>query len=115
MFLAYSIGISLSSIRISSSHNMAAGFFKDNALLFSYVDFKAEITMANDEKAAVAHINKPTDYYGSVLMYTPDFNGGESPFLPEGITAITVTDGVVTGKGTSLGGTIPIDEIYIPV
>ncbi len=109
----FSLGLEVKDGTLLQSHinsDMAAGFFKDNALLFSYVDFKAEITMANGEKAAVAHINKPTDYYGSVLMYTPDFNGGESPFLPEGITAITVTDGVVTGKGTSLGGTIPIPE-----
>lgn len=109
----FSLGLEVKDEKLLQSHinsDMAAGFYKDNALLFSYVDFKAELTMANGEKAPIAHINKPTDYYGSVLMYTPDFNGGESPFLPEGNTAITVTDGVVTGKGISLGGTIPIPE-----
>lgn len=58
----------------------------------------------------VAHINKPTDYYGAVLMYTPEFNGSVSPFLPNGITALTVQDDTVTAKGVSLGGTIAIPE-----
>lgn len=109
----FSLGIEVKDGELLQSHinsDMAAGFYKDNALLFSYVDFKAELTMANGEKATVAHINKPTDYYGSVLMYTHEFNGGESPFLPAGVTAITVTDGKVTGKGTSFGGTVPIPE-----
>lgn len=109
----FSLGIEVQDGKLLQSHinsDMAAGFFKENELLFSYVDFKTELTMANGEKAPIAHINKPTDYYGAVLMYTPEFNGGTSPFLPSGITAITVTDGIVTGKGTSFGGTVPIPE-----
>ena len=109
----FSLGIEVKEGQLLQSHinsDMAAGFWKENALSFSYVDFKAELTMANGEKAPIAHINKPTDYYGALLVYTPAFNGGESPFLPAGITAVTVTDGKVTGKGVSLGGTIPIPE-----
>ncbi len=109
----FSLGIEVKDGALLQSHinsDMAAGFWDDNALSFSYVDFKALLTMANGEKVPVAHINKPTDYYGSLLVYTPAFNGGESPFLPAGITAITVTDGKVTGKGTSFGGTVLIPE-----
>ncbi len=109
----FSLGLEVKDGKLLQSHinsDMAAGFFSENALSFSYVDFKAELTLPNGEAAKIAHINKPTDYYGALLMYTPDFNGGESPFLPAGITAVTVTDGKVTGKGVSLGGTLPIPE-----
>ncbi len=109
----FSLGIEIKDGELLQSHinsDMAAGFWDENTLSFSYVDFKAELTLPNGEKAPIAHVNKPTDYYGALLMYTPDFNGGESPFLPAGITAVTVTDGVVTGKGVSFGGTIPIPE-----
>ena len=108
-----SLGIEVKDGNLLQSHinsDMAAGFWNDSALVFSYVDFKAELTLPNGEKAPIAHINKPTDYYGALLVYTPEFNGGESPFLPAGITAVTVTGDKVTGKGVSLGGTIPIPE-----
>ena len=109
----FSLGLEVKDGKLLQSHinsDMAAGFFRENALSFSYVDFKTELTLPNGEVVRIAHINKPTDYYGALLMYTPDFNGGESPFLPAGITAVTVTDGKVTGKGVSLGGTLPIPE-----
>ena len=109
----FSLGLEVKDGKLLQSHinsDMAAGFFGKGALSLSYVDFKAELALPNGEAVKIAHINKPTDYYGALLMYTPDFNGGESPFLPEGITAVTVTDGKVTGKGISLGGTLPIPE-----
>ena len=109
----FSLGLEVKDGKLLQSHinsEMAAGFFAENALSFSYVEFNAELVLPSGETVKIAHINKPTDYYGALLMYTPDFNAGESPFLPEGITAVTVADGKVTGKGVSLGGTIPIPE-----
>ena len=109
----FSLGIEIKDGYLLQSHintNMAAGFFKENALTFSYMDFKGSVTAANGTQMPLAHINKPTDYYGALLIYTPEFNGAVSPFLPEGITAVTVTEGVVTAKGVSMGGTIPIPE-----
>ncbi|MBQ8807808.1 MAG: phosphodiester glycosidase family protein [Clostridia bacterium] len=109
----FSLGLEVKDGKLLQSHinsDMAAGFFKENALSLSYLDFKVTLTAPDGEKAPIAHINKPTDYYGAVLMYTSDFNGGTSPFLPEGVTAVTVTDGIVTAKGTSLGGSIPVPE-----
>ncbi len=110
---SFSLGIEVKDSKLLQSHinaDMAAGFLKDNVLSLSYVSFEAEITSPDGTKMPIAHINKPTDYYGAVLMYTPEFNGAVSPYLPAGITAVTVIEDTVTAKGTSLGGTIPIPE-----
>ena len=109
----FSLGLEVKDGKLLQSHinaDMAAGFLAENVLSLSYVDFSAEVESPDGTKMAVSHINKPTDYYGALLMYTPDFNGGVSPFLPQGITAVTVTDTAVTAKGISMGGTIPIPE-----
>lgn len=109
----FSLGLEIKDGTLLQSHinsNMAAGFVKDNALTFSYIDFKGSVTSPDGTRMPLAHINKPTDYYGALLMYTPEYNGSVSPFLPEGITAVTVTENTVTAKGISLGGTIPIPE-----
>lgn len=110
---SFSLGIEVKDSKLLQSHintDMAAGFLKDNVLSLSYISFEAEITSPDGTKMPIAHINKPTDYYGAVLMYTPEFNGAVSPFLPEGITAVTVVEDIVTAKGISMGGTIPIPE-----
>ncbi|MBO5417911.1 MAG: phosphodiester glycosidase family protein, partial [Clostridia bacterium] len=109
----FSLGIEIKDGELLQSHikpEMAAGFLKDNVLSLSYVDFSATITAPDGTQMPLAHINKPTDYYGAVLMYTPDFNGAVSPNLPSGITAVTVVDDIVTAKGISVGGIIPIPE-----
>lgn len=109
----FSLGIEVKDGELLQSHinsNMAAGFFEDNKLFLSYIDFTMKITAPDGSEMPIAHINKPTDYYGAVLMYTPDFNGATSPHLPEGITAVTVVEDVVTAKGISMGGVIPIPE-----
>ena len=109
----FSLGIEVKDGELLQSHinsDMAAGFFEDNKLSLSYIDFTMKITAPDGTEMPIAHINKPTDYYGAVLMYTPDFNGGVSPHLPAGITAVTVIEDVVTAKGISMGGVIPIPE-----
>lgn len=109
----FSLGIEVKDGVLLQSHinqNMAAGLFDGKSLDLSYIETKAEIKAQNGNILPVTHINKPTDYYGALLLYTSDFNGAVSPFLPEGITAVTVTDGIVTGKGVSMGGVIPIPE-----
>lgn len=109
----FSLGIEVKDGELLQSHinsDMAAGFFEDNRLSLSYIDFTMKITAPDGTEMPIAHINKPTDYYGAVLMYTPDFNGAKSPHLPEGITAVTVVEDVVTAKGISMGGVIPIPE-----
>lgn len=109
----FSLGLEIKDGELLQSHinpDMAAGFFKDGVLDFSYLQFSGTVTAPNGASSALTHINKPTDYYGAVLMYTPEFNGGVSPFLPNGITAVTVVENTVTAKGISLGGTIPIPE-----
>ena len=109
----FSLGIEIKDGKFLQSHinsDMAAGFFKENVLSFFYPSLSVSVKAPNETQTTLSHINKPTDYYGALLMYTSDFNGGISPFLPEGITAVTVTEGKVSAKGVSLGGTIPIPE-----
>ncbi len=109
----FSLGIEIKDGTILQSHinsDMAAGFVKDNALSLSYITMDASVKAQNGSVLKITHINKPTDYYGALLMYTSAFNGAVSPFLPVGVTAVTITDGVVTGKGVSMGGTIPIPQ-----
>lgn len=109
----FSLGIEVKDGELLQSHinsDMAAGFFEDDRLSLLYPTFSMTITAPDGSQTAIAHINKPTDYYGAVLMYTPDFNGAVSPHLPEGITAVTVIEDVVTAKGISMGGVIPIPE-----
>ncbi len=109
----FSLGIEVKDGQLLQSHinpDMAAGFLSENVLSFSYLTYQGEVEAPDGTKMPIAHINKPTDYYGAVLMYTPEFNAGTSPHLPEGVTAVSVTDNVVTAKGVSLGGSIPIPE-----
>ena len=109
----FSLGIEIRDGVLLQSHinpDMAAGLFDGKTLDLSYIEMKAEVKTQNGNILPVTHINKPTDYYGALLMYTSDFNGAVSPFLPAGITAVTVTDGVVTGKGVSVGGVLEIPE-----
>ena len=109
----FSLGIEIKDGKLLQSHinsDMAAGFFKENILSFFYPSISVSVKAPNETSIALSHINKPTDYYGALLMYTSDFNGGTSPFLPEGITAVTVIDQKVSAKGISLGGTIPIPK-----
>ena len=110
----FSLGIEVKDGKLLQSHidtsTMAAGILSGNSLSLSYISFSAYLSAANGAVMAVTHINKPTKYYGALLMYTADYNGGTSPYLPQGITVVTVTDGTVSAKGTSLGGTVTIPE-----
>lgn len=110
----FSLGIEVKDGKLLQSHidtsTMAAGILSGNSLSLSYISFSAYLTAANGAVMAVTHINKPTKYYGALLMYTADYNGGTSPYLPQGITVVTVTDGTVSAKGTSMGGTVTIPE-----
>lgn len=109
----FSLGLEVKDGELLQSHikpEMAAGFFGENELILSYVDFSGEVEAPDGTKMPIAHVNKPTDYYGAVLMYTAQFNGAVSPFLPSGITVITAEDDKVIAKGVSMGGTVAIPE-----
>ena len=85
----FSLGIEIKDGEFLQSHinsDMAAGFFKENVLSFFYPSLSVSVKAPNETQTTLSHINKPTDYYGALLMYTSDFNSGISPFLPEGIT-----------------------------
>lgn len=110
---SFSLGVEVKDERLLQSHiqdTMAAGLWDENALDLTYIKLNATVTCENEAVLNVSHINKPTDYYGALLVYTADFNGGISPFFPMGITVVTVENDVVAAKGTSFGGTVPIPE-----
>ncbi|MBR1969569.1 MAG: phosphodiester glycosidase family protein [Clostridia bacterium] len=110
---SFSLGIEIKDEKLLQSHiqdTMAAGLWDENALDLTYIKLNATITCENEAVLNVSHINKPTDYYGALLVYTADFNGGISPFFPMGITVVTVENNVVSAKGTSFGGTVPIPQ-----
>ena len=111
----FSLGLEIKDGKLLQSHinkDMAAGIFDSNSLALSYIDFSASVTAQNGAVLPITHINKPTDYYGALLMYTHDFNSGVSSFIPSGMTVVTVDGGIVTNKGVSMGGTVPIPENY---
>ncbi len=110
---SFSLGLEIKDEKLLQSHiqdTMAAGLLKEDALDLTYIKLNASIICENEAVLNAMHINKPTDYYGAHLVYTADFNGGVSPFFPMGITVVTVENGVVSAKGTSFGGTVPIPE-----
>lgn len=75
---------------------MATFYEKDGVADISYLGFNVMVVAPNWQYAPIAHINKHTSYYGSILMYTPDFNGGYSPAPGGEVLEVVVEDGVIT-------------------
>jgi len=58
---------------------MATIAYIDKQVLMSYLDFHIMAVAPNWNYQEIRHLNKHTSYFGDVLMYTKDFNGGMSP------------------------------------
>lgn len=74
---------------------MATVYEKDGVVDMSYLGFNIMVVAPNREYAPIAHLNKHTSYYGSILMYTSDFNGGYSPAPGGEVVEVVIEDGVV--------------------
>ncbi len=68
----------------------------DNTLAMNYLSYWVAVVAPNGNYETVRHINKHTAYYGDILMYTPDFNGGYSPAPGGVVLEVVVSDGKIT-------------------
>lgn len=75
---------------------MASVAYDNNSVLMTYMDFELTVTAPNGKSEKIRHLNKHTDYYGDILMYTSSFNGGYSPAPGGPVCEIVVEDGIMT-------------------
>lgn len=75
---------------------MASVAYDNYSVLMTYMDFEMTVTAPNGKSEKIRHLNKHTDYYGDILMYTSSFNGGYSPAPGGPVCEIVVENGIVT-------------------
>ncbi|MBQ7039347.1 MAG: phosphodiester glycosidase family protein, partial [Clostridia bacterium] len=75
---------------------MATVSYMENELSMSYLDFHIMAVAPTSEYSEIRHLNKHTAYYGDILMYTSEFNGGFSPAPGGEVLEVVVQDGIVT-------------------
>ena len=75
---------------------MASTLYDGEGIVFDYIDFEITVSDAEGNFAPVRHLNKHTDYYGDILMFTKDFNGGFSPAVGGDVVEVVVNEGIVT-------------------
>lgn len=66
-----------------------------NTLDMNYLSYWVAVVAPNGNYETVRHINKHTAYYGDILMYTADFNGGYSPAPGGEVVEVVVSDGKI--------------------
>lgn len=97
---ALSLGIEIQDGKMLTSpinpDTMATVYEKDGVVDMGYLGFNVMVVAPNWQYAPVAHINKHTTYYGSILMYTSDFNGGYSPAPGGEVLEVLVDNGHIT-------------------
>ncbi len=95
----FSLGIEIKDGQLLQSpiypDTMATVSFDSEGADISYIDFEITLTAPNGKTDKVRHLNKHTTYYGDILMYTSDFNGGVSPAPGGPVIEVVVVDGVV--------------------
>ncbi|MBQ4630991.1 MAG: phosphodiester glycosidase family protein [Clostridia bacterium] len=74
---------------------MATVAYDDSLLSMSYLDFHIMAVAPNWQYNEIRHLNKHTSYYGDILMYTSDFNGGYSPAPGGVVVEVVVEDGKI--------------------
>ena len=68
----------------------------NDEILMTYLDFHIMVVAPNWEYQEVRHLNKHTSYYGDILMFTKDFNGGYSPAPGGEVVEVVVEDGTIS-------------------
>ena len=74
---------------------MATIAYIDKQVSMSYLDFHIMAVAPNWNYQEIRHLNKHTSYFGDVLMYTKDFNGGMSPAPGGEVVEVLVEDGKI--------------------
>lgn len=98
----FSLGVEIKNGEIVQSpinpDTMATVSYADGVISMGYPEFRISLTAPNGETANVRHLNKHTTYYGDILMYTSDFNGGMSPAPGADVVEVVVSDSRVVEK-----------------
>ncbi len=95
----FSLGIEIKDGELLQSQideSMAAAFYDGSRLALSYMSMSVTVTAPNGASTAVRHLNKHTDYYGDVLMYTSRWNNGNSPAPGGEVVEVVVENDVIT-------------------
>lgn len=74
---------------------MATVYKEDNQVHMSYLDFHIMVVAPDWEYREIRHLNKHTSYFGDILMYTSEFNGGYSPAPGGVVLEVVVEDGKI--------------------
>ncbi len=117
---ALSLGIQIENGNMSQSpinpSTMATVSYIDKTISMSYLDFKIIVTADSGESHEVRHLNKHTSYYGDILLYTPEINGGMSPAPGGDVVEVVVSNGKVVEFRRNLPSTeIPKDGCVLVV
>ncbi len=64
-------------------------------ILMGYLDFHIMAVAPNWEYEEIRHLNKHTSYYGDILMFTSDFNGGYSPAPGGEVVEVVIEEGII--------------------
>jgi len=75
---------------------MATVSYMDQAVTMSYLDFHIMAVAPNGQYNEIRHLNKHTAYFGDILMYTAEFNGGLSPAPGGEVLEVVVSNGIIT-------------------
>ncbi len=74
---------------------MATVTADDNTLSMGYIEFLFAAVAPNGNFNVIRHLNKHTTYFGDILMYTSNWNGGYSPAPGGDVVEVVVEDGKV--------------------
>jgi len=95
----FSLGIEIKDGELIQSpinpSTMATISYVDSMLSMSYLDFHIMAVAPNWQYNEIRHLNKHTTYYGDILMYTKEFNGGMSPAPGGEVLEVVVEDGKI--------------------
>lgn len=95
----FSLGIEVEDEKLLTSpinpQTMATVSYIDKELSMSYLDFHIMAVAPNWQYNEIRHLNKHTDYYGDILMYTKEFNNGMSPAPGGEVLEVLVEDGII--------------------
>lgn len=96
---ALSLGVEIKDGQLIQSsiepETMATVMYDEEKLAMAYLDLAITVKAPNGESARVVHLNKHTQYYGNLLMYTSEFNGGYSPAPGGEVVEVVVSDGKI--------------------
>lgn len=95
----FSLGIEIKDGNLLQSpinpDTMATVSYENDILSMGYLDFHIMAVAPNWEYKEIRHLNKHTSYYGDILMYTSEFNGGYSPAPGGEVVEVVVEDGKI--------------------